>query len=266
MPHIETQKDFQRLAKPSFCYFCGNPLLSEEKVNSDHCPPEKIFHVSDRTNYPLKIKVHEKCNHNWHLEDDKLAVFFDVLHLGEKSKNEKHIKKLNFTEIVTEQGIYQGLTNFPLAPLATRIMRCVHSLLYGEFLPKNTIHHIHYPWPELNPRTGEPYHHHLQTYSFANELCIAQKTKTYDSVFAYNQKFKYVCTWSKLDNGEDICIFAFDIYKLSVFAVKIEDYPEAVIGFYKKERPENASRCSALRVENTDSEILYPILDANNPL
>lgn len=262
MPHITSQKEYQELQKPSFCYFCGRVLDNGEPLNSDHCPPEKIFHVDDRVNYPIKIKVHEKCNHSWNLEDDKLSVFFDVLHGGKKANKDEHNRKLTFTDIETEQGIYQGITHFPLEPLAYRIMRCAHSLLYGEFIKQDTPHYIHYPWPKLNHETGEPYCHDMQTYSFSNELCIAQKTGSYDSLIAYNKKFRYVCTWSKLDNCEDICIFAFDIYQLSQFAVKINDFPEAVIGFYKIPRPVNGSRCSQLRVENTDAEILYPIIQS----
>ncbi len=260
MVHIISQKDYQRVRKPKFCYFCGEPLDNGESLNSDHCPPEKIFRVSDRINYPIKIKVHKKCNHQWHLEDDKLSIFFDVLHGGEKTEQIEHKKKLTFTDIKTNQGIYQGLTNFPLAPLTYRVMSCIHSLLYGGFLPQNTLHKIHYPWPELNPETGEPHKHSMVTYEFSNKLCVAQKTQSYDSVIAYNKKFKYVCTWSKDDNGNDICIFAFDIYRLSKFAVKIQDFPEAIIGAYQLPRPQNATICSKLTVDNTDREILYPLI------
>jgi len=177
MPHITSQNEYQKLGKPDFCYFCGKPLSKGQPLNSDHCPPVKIFHTSDRINYPIKIQVHEKCNHSWHLNDDKLSIFFDVLHGGIKATKAEHYNKLTFTDIKTKQGLYQGITDFPIEPLAYRIMRCVHSLLYGKFLEKNTAHHIHYPWPKVNPQTGEPHHHELQTYSFANQLCIAQKTK-----------------------------------------------------------------------------------------
>ncbi len=260
MPHIASQKDYRQAEKPSFCYFCGESLDNGETLNSDHCPPVKIFHKNDRINFPIKIEVHMKCNHNWHLNDDKLSVFFDRLHGNIKARKPKHYSKLKFTDIETDQGTYPGLTDFPMEPLAYRIMRCAHSLLYGGFLEKNTANYIHYPWPKLNRKTRGPHHHQMQTYSFANELCVAQKTKTFDSIIAYNKKFKYVCTWSKLDNGEDICIFSFDIYKLSEFTVKINDFPKAVIGFYKVSKPQNGTRCSELSVENQDSEILYPIL------
>ena len=90
---------------------------------------------------------------------------------------------------------------------------------------------------------------------------MPRKTQTHDSIIAYNRKFQYVCTWSQLDNGVPICIFAFDIYRLSRFAVKIQDFPKAVIGFYSvASTPKTATKCSEIRIENTDEEILYPIL------
>ncbi len=260
MPRISTQKEFQTAHKPDFCYLCGKPLQDGQTLNSDHCPPEKIFAVHDRANYPIKLQVHKKCNHSWHLADEKLSIFFDVLHGAEKASNPEHVKKLTFLSIPTDQGVYQGLTRFPFKALVVRIVRCVHALLYSEFLPRETMHHFHFPIPEVNPQKGnEPIMHEMQTYAFSNALCTALKTETFDCIYAYNNEFKYVCTWSALDNGEPICIFAFDIYRLSKFAVKIKDFPEAIIGFYAHPCPENASIGSKLVVENTDKEILYPL-------
>ena len=76
-------------------------------------------------------------------------------------------------------------------------------------------------------------------------------------------QFRYVCTWSTPDNGTPICIFAFDIYRLSRFAVEIRDFPRAVIGFYSAgSTPNLATKCSRIRIENTDDEVLYPILES----
>ena len=263
MPNITTQKEYQKLAKPNFCYFCGKPLNNEEQINSDHCPPEKIFHVSDRINYPVKLNVHKKCNHNWHIGDEKFSIFFDVLHGSQKVNNPQLRNKLSFVNIENEQGVYQGLTNFPFKALSRRIIRCMHALLYGKYLPEETLKYIHYPIPEVDPSEGnKPLPHLMQTYAFANELCTAQKAKTYDSLIAYNSKFKYINTWSQLDNGKSICIFTYDIYKLSNFAVKIKNFPLAVIGFYSCPRPKNATKCTDIKAENLDSEILYPILQS----
>lgn len=193
-----------------------------------------------------------------------MAIFYDALHGSAKASVPALQKKLSFLDIENDQGVFQGIKNFPIRPLTYRIVRCIHALLYGEYLPAQTINHIHYPIPEVDQSNGNrPAMPKLQTFEFAKELCIAQKTKTHDLVLAYNRQFRYVCTWSKLDNGLPICIFAFDIYRLSCFAVEIQDFPKAVIGFYSVDTaPIGATKCSTLRVENTDDEILYPILES----
>ena len=158
MPHIHTQSDFQRLSKPNFCYLCGVDIHKDAIVNSDHCPPEKLFHPSDRIDYPIKVKVHASCNHKWHEDDEKLSIFFDILHGGKKVNDPELLKKLSFLSVVTAQGVYQGITCFPLRPFARRIIRCAHALLYGGYLPRETSNHIHYPIPEIDPKKGnEPF-------------------------------------------------------------------------------------------------------------
>lgn len=264
MPRIENQSQFQKWVKPSFCYLCGESLQNGTALNDDHCPPEGMFAIADRVNYPIKFSVHASCNHRWHVDDEKMSIFYDILHGGTKASDPVLQKKLSFLDIENEQGVFLGITNFPIRPLAYRIIRCVHSLLYGRYLPANTNNHVHYPIPEVDRSNGNrPALHEMQTYQFANELCTAQKTKTHDSIVAYNRQFRYVCTWSRLDNGVPICIFAFDIYRLSRFAVAIQDFPKAVIGFYSAaSTPQTATKCSEIRVENTDEEILYPILES----
>ncbi|MBF8177026.1 MAG: hypothetical protein K2Y13_06125 [Burkholderiaceae bacterium] len=261
MPRLLTQSQFQRWKKPDFCYLCGTTLKDGSLLNDDHCPPQSFFSKPDRTNYPIKLQVHERCNHKWHLADETMSIFLDALHGTEKSSNPKHLAKLNFIDIKSEQGIYQGITKLPIRPLAYRIIRCMHALLYKSFLKVETVHDIHYPIPEADTaNNNKPFSQKIQTYQFSNELCTAQRTETHDAIYAYNGRFKYICTWHKLDNGQSICLFTFDIYKLHNLAVKIADYPRSVIGFYAAEKPQNATLCSLLKLEHPDEDILYPIL------
>ena len=85
---------------------CGADLNNGKIVNSDHCPPEKLFHPSDRIDYPIKVKVHASCNHKWNEDDEKLSIFFDVLHGGIKVNNPELLKKLSFLSVITAQGVY----------------------------------------------------------------------------------------------------------------------------------------------------------------
>lgn len=263
MPRILNQSQFLQWEKPSFCYFCGEALENGTPVNDDHCPPQGMFAVADRANYPIKLTVHAKCNHQWHIEDEKMAIFYDVLHGGKKASMPALQKKLSFLDIENDQGIFQGITNFPIRPLACRIVQCIHALLYGEYLPAQTINHIHYPIPEVDrSNSNRPAPQKAQTDAFARELCIAQKTMTHDSVVAYNRKFRYVCTWSQLDNGTPVCIFGFDIYHLSRFALELQDYTKAIVGAYRAAKiPDIASKCSDIPTAISQDEILYPILE-----
>lgn len=221
-----------------------------------------MFALKDRQNYPVKLKVHAACNHKWHMADETMAIFLDVLHASGKATSSDHLKKLHFIDIENDQGTYQGITRFPMRPLTHRVIRCMHGLLYGEPLPIATQHQVHYPIPEVDTSNGyRPVQHHPQTYQFANELCTAQRTGTYDAVRAYNGKFKYVCTWHQMDDETPICLFAFDIYRLSTFAVRIADFPQAIIGFYAASKPPGATACSRIHAEHPDEDILYPIIE-----
>ena len=263
MRHLVSQSTFQKWPKPEFCYLCGEALQNGKPTNEDHCPPSGLFRIEDRANYSLKLKVHAACNHRWHAVDEKMSVFLDFLHNNGKLTNRSLVDKLNFHDIENEQGCYFGVSNVPLRPITNRILRCAHALLYNEFLPKETVHTAHYPIPELDPQTpGHPHRHEMQTYELANSLCTAQRTGTYDSIVAYNRQFKYICTWSKLDDCTSICIFAIDIYRLSDLAVEIDGFPKAIIGAYCHSRPSNAALCSRLELENSDEDILYPIIES----
>jgi len=104
MPRIETQSQFRKWSKPDFCYLCGDLLENGAPLNDDHCPPQAMFAVSDRISYPIKMSVHVKCNHRWHAEDEKLAIFFDILHGGAKASVPALHRKLTFLDVETEQG------------------------------------------------------------------------------------------------------------------------------------------------------------------
>jgi hypothetical protein len=261
MPKLVKQAEFQRWPKPNFCYLCGLDLKDGSALNDDHCPPKGMFAKEDRANYPITLQVHALCNHKWHSADETMAIFLDKLHNTGKATKPGVRRKLHLVDIKSEQGVYQGITKFPILPLAKRIIRCMHAALYGEFLPKGHLIDIYCPFPYADTENGNrPVKPNEQTYHFANTLCTTQRVGAFDEVCAYNGKFRYVCAWDKFDNGEPICLFAFDIYRLHNFAVKIAGYPKAVIGYYKAEMPDKATRCSEVNIQHSDEDILYPLL------
>lgn len=259
MPHLIRQKQFRTWPKPGFCYLCGEQLQNGATLNDDHCPPLGMFALPDRQNYPLILRVHAACNHSWHAEDEKFSIMYDVLHGVTDTLKGK--RSLSFLDVVNEQGRYLGIKDLPLIPLVFRIVRCAHALLYGEWLPVKTSNTIHIPVPEVDAgNANKPKMHQAVMYSFADTLCTAQKTNTHDSIVAYNGRFRYVCTWSNLDSAAPICIFTMDIYKLNRIGISIKDFPQAVIGSYLCMRPASATKCSLLKIDNSDADILYPIL------
>src|SRR4030042_66378 len=94
MPRIITQKEFDSNKQLSFCYLCGEPLDNGNPTDSDHCPPKSIFNAKDRSDYPIKLEVHKRCNYAWHLTDDMLSLFFDPLSKQGKAMNDKHLYKM----------------------------------------------------------------------------------------------------------------------------------------------------------------------------
>ncbi len=260
MPRLDSQKAFRTWQRPTFCYLCGDPLDDGTVTNDDHCPPIKLFLPEDRHNYPLLLKVHKRCNSNWSAADEVLATIYAKLH-GTVEVSETTRRGPDFHEVRNEQGIFQGISGFPIRPFATRVIRCVHALLYGEWLPTTTPNDIHIPVPEKDPISNRPKMHLMQSYAFADALCNAQKSDSYDSIVAYGGKFKYVTTWSQFDDGgEPICLFAFDVYQLHKLGIVIDQFPKTIIGFYQRNPPPTATSISASKVHNTDAEILYPIL------
>ena len=152
MPRITTQKAFAQSKQLSFCYLCGQPLNNGNPINDDHCPPKSIFNSDDRSNYPIILKVHEQCKHDWHVIDDKLSLLFDPLSGQGKIYKEKHRKKMQKASVCIQNRMIEGFTGLPLRAFAGRIVRCMYAILYKQWLPQGVQGHIMYPFPEQNQK------------------------------------------------------------------------------------------------------------------
>ena len=143
--------------------------------------------------------------------------------------------------------------------MAARIVRGMHALLYHEFLPQNTKSKFHIPLPEADTATGKLIQPLDQLFTFSGVIRKAILSNTADVVLAYNGKFKYACTWERLDNGQDFCIACFDIYAFHELAPAGTTLPKAFIGMYiPHKRPAGAARASGLEIVATHSELLDP--------
>jgi len=67
-----------------------------------------------------------------------------------------------------------------------------------------------------------------------------------DAIRAYNNQFTFVSTWSHLDHP--IFLFAFDIYRLARFAVRIKGLPTSRDRFLRSS--DAFRRCTVQQVEH----------------
>lgn len=256
---ITTQTQYQNFPKPPFCYLCGKPLDGSMKENRDHCPPEKIFAVRDRSNYPTLVRVHENCNNKWSILDNKYAAMWSVL-----SKNPKNVEAEK-TLIKSLNGKPENgprLTyNVPFDKLYYRIVRFAHALFYQEFLPELSPVTVFSPMMELDKKTLAIRDQQLELHrKFCEVLCYAQSVERFDGIKSFNGKFKYVCAWDAADNGEPVCLFAFDIYNSNFFnPFPGGGFPRCFVGHYQFPRPDNAQVCGKGMIHVPSAYTLYPI-------
>jgi hypothetical protein len=264
MRRITTQDCFGQNKQLPFCYLCGKALDDGRPTNDDHCPPKRVFHASDRSDYPIILKVHEECNHAWHLSDDLLSLFFDPVSQQGKVLKEKHRNRMDKNKVSCNfrgQDI-EGYTNIPLRPFALRLIQCMHAILYKEWLPTNTNCDFLFPFPEIDSK-GKLVSEEIYDVSLAMSKRIASsiQANTYDCITAYNNKFKYACCWSTFDSGNPVCVFAFDIMEMAKMAKPIGELPKAVIGSYAMKFPESDhSNATRLELSIKVNDLLYPLV------
>lgn len=260
---ISSQKLLRSHGAPAFCYLCGEVLDGANPTNRDHCPPKGLFAPRDRENFPIILPTHESCNNSWKEADEMIGIITDALHTKIKSQDSAYTHRLE-TELVSFGAAHAAaISNLPLAPMAARIVRGMHALLYKEFLPGCTKSKFHIPLPEAHKASRRLVEPLEQTFTFSGILRKALLSNTADVVRAYNGKFKYACTWERLDNEQDFCITCFDIYTFHELAPPVANFPKCFVGMYiPSERPAGASRASGLDIQLTHEELLDPWLQA----
>jgi len=257
---ISTQKELRDHGQPSFCYLCGEALAGAE-VDRDHCPPKGFFSATDRINFPIILPTHKSCNNGWKEADEIVGIVSDALHDRRKSSDLNHTRKIEAYSIPFNKKEATGVTNVPLSPMAKRIVRGMHALLYGLFLPGSIRETMHVPLPEAGMSTGKYIQPLDQAFAFGGAIRRAILTNTADTVTAYSGKFRYACVWSHLSSGEPFCIFAFDIYAFHFLSPAIDNFPRVFTGCYVPSViPSTAAWESKLGFDLTKHELLDPWL------
>jgi hypothetical protein len=256
--NISTQKQLRIHGQPAFCYLCGGALAGAD-VDRDHCPPKGFFSSADRINFPIILQTHRPCNNGWKEADEIVGIVADALHERRKSSDLNITRKIDAYSIPFNNKEVAGVTNVPLLPMAKRIVRGMHALLYRDFLPGGIRETMHVPLPATDMTTGRYMQPLDQAFAFGGAIRRAILTNSADTVTAYNGKFRYACVWSHLSNGEPFCIFAFDIYAFHHLSPAVENFPRVFVGSYvPKAIPSTAAWESALKFEITKSEMLDP--------
>ena len=257
---ISSQTQLRRHGQPTFCYLCGESLSDGRPTDRDHCPPKGFFAPKDRVNFPVILPTHRACNNKWHGADELFGIIADALHIKKKSSDLTATRKLDAWLLPFKGGHAAAVTNVPMVPTTTRIVRGMHALLYNEFLSHDIPNKFHVPLPEADATTGELRQPLVQTFAFGSAIRKEILTGSADKVCAYNGAFRYACTWDRLQNGKPLCIVAFDIYSFHTLSPKIENFPKCFIGMYiPVSAPPAATWASKLEVKVSRSELLDPL-------
>ena len=230
-------------------------------VNRDHCPPKGFFAPEDRQNFPILLPTHEICNSSWKVADELIGIIADALHIRKRSMDALHTGKLHAEIVSLGKRPATAISNLPIAPMAARIVRGMHALLYKEFLPVSTASRFHIPLPEADTETKRIREPLEQSFTFSGVIRKALISHTADVVRAYNGKFKYACTWERFANGTPFCITCFDIYSFHTLSPPVSNFPKSFIGMYIPDsQPKGTIQASGLEIELTQEELLDPWL------
>lgn len=255
---ISTQKELRAHGKPAFCYLCGLKLTGLDE-DRDHCPPKGLFFKEDREDFPVILPTHKACNNGWKESDEIVAIVTDALHERRKSSDTGITRKIEAYSVPFNKGEAIGVTNVPLLPMAKRVLRGMHALLYRSFLPGGIRETMHVPLPTADISTGQYIQPLDQAFAFGLAIRKALLTGSADTLTAYNGDFRYACVWSHLNSGEPFCIFAFDIYAFHCLSPNVENFPRVFVGCYVPEDiPLTAAWESPLKFDIPKAEMLDP--------
>ena len=214
---LETQRDFQSVAKFPFCYLCGYYFGPRDQTNGDHVPPKNMFAIEDRTP-PLILKAHETCNSKHKINDELIGQLIS-LQRGYVTPDPKNFKLKG--EVYPGQD-FGSFNNVDVVKAVWRYILGFHAALYQKplILRKNT-NTITTPFTPAQLVDGDLV---LEGPKKDQYLWIVQFIKNQraggnvDRIISNNGKVRYECVWvyaagrTKLKSIQPACLFALDIY------------------------------------------------------
>jgi hypothetical protein len=213
MPLLETRNQFEEVLKLPFCYWCGKTILLGEEKNKDHIPPQSCFARADR-DFPLQLPTHISCNHEHHLEDEKVGQLIGLKY--GKVPDSKRNRKLKIKEVYGLNGkTTVFVTNMNIRGDIRRWIRGFHAALYREPIPQDTVFAIETPFTTASrkqhgivfdpPRTPQ---HRM----FVEVIKTNRAVGNLDRIQSNNKNVTNECGWDQTDGGQWMCIFALDLY------------------------------------------------------
>jgi hypothetical protein len=261
MPQVCTQTARRAVRSLPFCYLCGEGFGGRATKNRDHVPPKSIFASADRGT-PLILPTHVKCNVAESDYDEIIGQLIAPIH-GKYPKPNRMKLDVHIVETGDIGGPFLGLVGINVHKVIRRWLRGFHSALYSEYLPNDTMFHFHPPLPVGHTdehgevRMDEVLPHHEL---FVKQIKQNRVARTLDRVVFYNNKCVYECFWGTADAGQQICIFALNVYDWSALAATENFCRRGCVGMYMpaKGRPVNATTGTRLHFPVSNSEKLDP--------
>jgi hypothetical protein len=238
---ITRQPDVRRHLKHPFCYFCGREFEAADAqvTNHDHVPPEKLIVVDDRSNFPLKMKVHLACHKPYSTEDERIIQIIRAGR-GEHPKPGQDRTGVEFLQLRDGRMIpYIRNQHLDLNKAFFRYVRGFHAALYDQFLPLNTDRAVHLPMVEFSLDDQE---HQIRLFTDREiqhatlggmfKLSLDDGAEM-DAVVTYNGAMIYECMWRLDPEDRAECIFCLRLYDLTDLG-PVDLLPRrALLGLYR---------------------------------
>jgi len=251
---LSTQKEFRQAFDPGFCYLCGKSWAQNATTNRDHVPPRRLFAEADRTP-PLTLRTHADCNNGHSTYDEQVGQLVSLL--WKEAPGPADVSSLRVSMHAPHGMVPFGAVEWlHLRFIVARWLKGFHAALYGSFLP-NVNGAIHEPFPGGNT-PGEDSNLHVSHAVFVREIKKNRAAGSVDSIVAYNGRCRYECTWSHLDDGRPMCLWALDVYAWHRLGDTNNYAARSCVGWYEAINgiPVQASRATAREVSFRNTEPL----------
>jgi hypothetical protein len=251
---LTTQKELRRIQDLGFCYLCGTPWERDAMTNRDHIPPRRLFAETDRTP-PLILRTHVRCNNGHSLYDEQIGQLVSLL--WKKSPGPPDVSSLRVSmHTAAGMATFGAIEWLNVRFIIARWLKGFHAALYGEFLP-SVNGAIHEPFPG-GDTLGEDTNLHVSHPVFVREIKKNRVAGKLDSIVIYNGKCRYECSWSHLDDGRPMCLWALDLYGWLRLGDTNNFPARSCVGWYEATNgiPDGAARATKLELPIRNTEPL----------